>query len=468
MVTHTWGFVKTRPGSPWTKVEVRAERGAILRVSGTSYAAVLASLARIRSAFQGAHVRWPGKALTLHFHPACHASELAQLDLPIALSLLAIQGHVSASSLSRIVSWGMVGLDGEIKAEAHRLRVAPAGASQQPVPNNIVRALGPDPAPWAWSGPCDSVSSLADALGQMQRPCPSLGRASASDEDKGAHSLAHAADAQWKLDWTNLEGEGKAKAWLCIAAKTRMPVLLTGPPGVGKSSLAKAAHGLLSAAKGTQVPFYAPHPSGGTAGLLGSWRRGQPIPGAWALADGGVLFLDEFAEWPRPARESLRHIMETGNLHLHRAEGSAHWQSTAWLLAAMNLCPCGQHPERCVCDTAERKKYRRRLSAPILERFLVQLEVGHAVQEDCDRTWEECVNWVKDPSILTAAEWQVDALDLAELMMKKGVTSKRLRNNIRRLAEGKARWSGAKKVRPSDVQAAFDVTWMNRPGWWNG
>ncbi len=146
MVTHTWGFVKTRPGSPWTKVEVRAERGAILRVSGTSYAAVLASLARIRSAFQGAHVRWPGKALTLHFHPACHASELAQLDLPIALSLLAIQGHVSASSLSRIVSWGMVGLDGEIKAETHRLRVAPAGASQQHVPNNIVRALGPDPA----------------------------------------------------------------------------------------------------------------------------------------------------------------------------------------------------------------------------------------------------------------------------------------------------------------------------------
>ena len=83
--------------------------------------------------------------------------------------------------------------------------------------------------------------------------------------------------------------------------------------------------------------------------------------------------------------------METGNLHLHRAEGSAHWQSTAWLLAAMNLCPCGQHPERCICDTAVRKKYQRRLSAPILERFLVQLEVGHAVQEDCDRSWEECV-----------------------------------------------------------------------------
>ena len=72
------------------------------------------------------------------------------------------------------------------------------------------------------------------------------------------------------------------------------------------------------------------------------------------------------------------------------------------------------------------------------------------------------------PLILTAAKWQVEALELAEFMMKGGVTSKRLRNNIRRLAEGNAQWSGAEKVRPSDVQAAFDVTWMNRPGWWNG
>ena len=78
------------------------------------------------------------------------------------------------------------------------------------------------------------------------------------------------------------------------------------------------------------------------------------------------------------------------------------------------------------------------------------------------------MEWVKDPSILATAEWQVEALDLAEVMMREGVTSKRLRNNIRRLSEGKARWSCAEKVRPSDVQAAFDVTWMNRPGWWNG
>ena len=93
------------------------------------------------------------------------------------------------------------------------------------------------------------------------------------------------------------------------------------------------------------------------------------------------------------------------------------------------------------------------------------------LKQDCGNLGGLSTRYVvlgKDPSILATAEWQVDALDLAEVMMREGVTSKRLRNNIRRLSEGKARWSCAEKVRPSDVQAAFDVTWMNRPGWWNG
>ena len=89
MVIHTWGFVDTRPGSPWTKIELRAERGAILRVSGTTYSAAMACLARVRSALQSLEVRWPGKALTLHVHPACNA---AQYFRPMA-TLLPARGH---------------------------------------------------------------------------------------------------------------------------------------------------------------------------------------------------------------------------------------------------------------------------------------------------------------------------------------------------------------------------------------
>ena len=94
MVVHTWGFVQSRPDSPWVKVELRAEPGAVFRVSGLPYAAALSSLARIRSALQSMDVRWPGKALTLHVHPALRAGEINELDVPVALALLAIRKHL--------------------------------------------------------------------------------------------------------------------------------------------------------------------------------------------------------------------------------------------------------------------------------------------------------------------------------------------------------------------------------------
>ena len=92
MVVQTWGFVKTRPNYPWTKVELRAEPGAVFRVSGATYSDALACLARVRSALQGIEVAWPGKALTLHVHPHCSQEDMMHLDLAVAAALLAIQG----------------------------------------------------------------------------------------------------------------------------------------------------------------------------------------------------------------------------------------------------------------------------------------------------------------------------------------------------------------------------------------
>ena len=102
MVVHTWGFVQSRPDSPWVKVELRAEPGAVFRVSGLPYAAALSSLARIRSALQSMNVRWPGKALTLHVHPALRAREFNELDVPVALALLAIRKNLGPRSLSGV------------------------------------------------------------------------------------------------------------------------------------------------------------------------------------------------------------------------------------------------------------------------------------------------------------------------------------------------------------------------------
>ena len=456
MVVQTWGFVKTKPNYPWTKVELRAEVGAVFRVSGATYSDALACLARVRSTLQGMGVSWPGKALTLHVHPHCQQEDLMHLDVAVAAAMLAIQGKIpQATRLQSLAFCGMLGLEGDVvdplphrNATESMLRLA----TSAPPPFQTI--LGLDPNLHDSTIVVQRAKHMTAVLESIrsEKNEPPHHRPQAQRDAKGTGTTS---------GWDHLNGEAHAKKWLCIAATKRLPVLMTGAPGVGKSSLARACAGLVSK---TNVPFLAPHPSGGTAGLLGAWRRGQPVMGAWAMANKGVLFLDEFPEWPRPARESLRHIMDTGVLDLHRADGCARWQSSAWILAAMNMCPCGQNPPLCVCNSSERKQYMKRLSSPLLERFPVQLEIGITTTAS-ERSWSECLRWVQQHRKSKTRTWLPKASQLWDDIVKSGMSSKRLQRHLRLLAEGHAGWHLANEVTDTDVQEAYDVMWMTRPGW---
>ena len=215
------------------------------------------------------------------------------------------------------------------------------------------------------------------------------------------------------------------------------------------------------------MPFLAPHPAGGVAGLVGSHRRGHPVPGAWALADRGLLFLDELTEWPRNARESLRHVMETGVLHLHRADGSSAWSSSPWIVAATNPCPCGMGQDRgCVCASQDIRSHRRKLSQPLLDRFPIQLEV---LGDDapCERPWEDVLDWVRATRTQRPnLSWGSGAQSKLHACNSTWAKSRRVAKHLKQLSEAHAIWREVPRVCANDVDSASEVMWLSQGGWW--